>query len=101
MSISIATIMLNIFIQILLKYYLLKDEYWAPEARAIEKCYMKEADALEKEEESEVNFTDVIELWTAVGLYVNAGYKSVPDLPETQLRYIFAINQNLFSCSLS
>jgi len=52
---------------------------------------MKKADALEEEEESEdvQDFTDVIELWTAVSLYVNAGYKLVSDLPEMQLRYIF------------
>jgi len=55
----------------------------------MEKCYVK-ADALEEEEESEVqDFTDVIELWTAVSLYVNAGYKLVSDLPEIQLRYIY------------
>lgn len=80
-----------------MRYYLLKDEYWAPEACAIEKCYMKEANMLEKEEESEVDFTDVIELWTAVSLYVNAGYKSVSDLPEMQLRYIFVTNQLNYS----
>lgn len=56
----------------------------------MEKCYVKDADALEEEEESEVqDFTDVIELWTAVSLYVNAGCKLVSDLPEMQLRYIF------------
>lgn len=79
---------LRIAINILLHW--LHDEYWAPEARAMEKCYVKEADALDEEEESDEaqNFTDVIELWTAISLYVNAGYKLVSDLPETQLREI-------------
>ncbi|XP_012528859.2 uncharacterized protein LOC105832452 [Monomorium pharaonis] len=74
---------LRIAINILLHW--LHDEYWAPEAHAMEKCYMKEAE----EEESEVqNFTDVIELWSAVSLYVDAGYNLVSDLPEIQLREI-------------
>lgn len=55
----------------------------------MEKYYIKDA-LEEEEEESQVqNFTDVIELWTAVSLYINAGYKLVLDLPEMQLRYIF------------
>lgn len=52
----------------------------------MEKCYTKE---VEEEEEPEVqDFTDVIELWTAVSLYANVGYNLVSDLPETHLRYI-------------
>ncbi|XP_024870779.1 ribosomal biogenesis protein LAS1L [Temnothorax curvispinosus] len=78
---------LRIAINILLHW--LHDEYWAPEARTMEKCYVKKTDASEEEEESEAqDFTDVIELWTAVGLYVNAGYNVVSDLPEIQLREI-------------
>lgn len=72
-----------------------KDEYWAAEARTIEKCYMKEANMLEEKEELEEiqAFTDLIELWTAVSLYIDAGYKLVSNLPEAQLRYVyFAIN---------
>ncbi|XP_077281818.1 uncharacterized protein LOC143908220 [Temnothorax americanus] len=78
---------LRIAINILLHW--LHDEYWAPEARTMEKCYATKTDASEEEEESEAqDFTDVIELWTAVGLYVNAGYNVVSDLPEIQLREI-------------
>ncbi|KAG5305725.1 LAS1L protein, partial [Acromyrmex insinuator] len=84
---------LRIAINILLHW--LHDEYWAPEAHAMEKCYLKEGkQVLEEEEESEVeNFTNMIEIWTAVSLYVNADYKLVSDLPETQLRYIFITNR--------
>ncbi|KMQ92576.1 las1-like protein [Lasius niger] len=80
---------LRIAINILLHW--LHDEYWAAEARAVEKCYMEEANILEeeKEETKEVQaFTDLIELWTAVSLYIDAGYKLVSNLPEVQLREI-------------
>ncbi|XP_011881488.1 PREDICTED: uncharacterized protein LOC105569544 [Vollenhovia emeryi] len=78
---------LRIAINILLHW--LHDEYWAPEARTMDKCYIKRVNVLEEEEESEMhNFTDVVELWTAVSLYVKAGYKLVADLPEIQLREI-------------
>ena len=78
-------------------YYFVKDEYWAPEARAMEKCLKEGEEVLEEEEESEVeNFTNMIEIWTAVSLYVNADYKLVSDLPETQLRYIFSANRMNF-----
>ncbi|XP_018365684.1 PREDICTED: uncharacterized protein LOC108762919 isoform X2 [Trachymyrmex cornetzi] len=78
---------LRIAINILLHW--LHDEYWAPEARAMEKCYLKEGEEVLEEEESEIeNFTNMIEIWTAVSLYVNADYKLVSDLPETQLREI-------------
>ena len=79
--------------QNLLKYYFVQDEYWAPEACAMEKYYLKE-EVLEEEEKFEIeNFTNMIEIWTAVNLYVNADYKLVSDLSETQLRYIFIANQ--------
>lgn len=80
---------LRIAINILLHW--LHDEYWVAEARAIEKCYMEETNLLEeeKEETKEVQaFTDLIELWTAVSLYIDAGYKLVSNLPEVQLREI-------------
>ncbi|XP_018345422.1 PREDICTED: uncharacterized protein LOC108750468 isoform X1 [Trachymyrmex septentrionalis] len=78
---------LRIAINILLHW--LHDEYWAPEACAMEKCLKEGEEVLEEEEESEVeNFTNMIEIWTAVSLYVNADYKLVSDLPETQLREI-------------
>lgn len=70
-----------------------KDEYWAAEACMIEKCYMKEANMLEEKEELEEiqAFTDLIELWTAVSLYIDAGYKLVSNLPEVQLRYVYFV----------
>ncbi|XP_029166352.1 ribosomal biogenesis protein LAS1L-like [Nylanderia fulva] len=80
---------LRIAINILLHW--LHDEYWAAEACAIEKSYMEEANMLEeeKEETKEVQaLTDLIELWTAVNLYIDAGYKLVSNLPEVQLREI-------------
>ncbi|XP_018055657.1 PREDICTED: ribosomal biogenesis protein LAS1L [Atta colombica] len=79
---------LRIAINILLHW--LHDEYWAPEACAMEKYYLKEGDeVLEEEEKFEIeNFTNMIEIWTAVNLYVNADYKLVSDLSETQLREI-------------
>ncbi|XP_050444578.1 ribosomal biogenesis protein LAS1L [Cataglyphis hispanica] len=79
---------LRIAINVLLHW--LHDEYWAAEACAIEKCYTKEANMLEEKEELEEirAFTDLIELWTAVSLYIDAGYKSVSNLPEVQLREI-------------
>lgn len=44
----------------------------------------------EKEELEEMQaFTDLIELWTAVSLYIDAGYKLVSSLPEVQLRYVY------------
>lgn len=70
-----------------------KDEYWAAEARTIEKCYMKKANMLEEKEKLEEiqAFTDLIELWAAVGLYIDAGYKLVSNLPEVQLRYAYFV----------
>lgn len=84
------------------KVSLLKDEYWAAEACAIEKCYMEEANMLEKKEDLEEiqAFTELIELWTAVSLYIDAGYKLVSNLPEVQLRYVYfcwELNINLLS----
>ncbi|KAL0100309.1 hypothetical protein PUN28_019581 [Cardiocondyla obscurior] len=74
--------MLRIAINILLQW--LHDEYWAPEACIMEECYVKIAKT--EEEEEEQDFTNEIDLWTAVGLYINAGYTLVSDLPEAQLR---------------
>ncbi|GAB1869610.1 Ribosomal biogenesis protein LAS1L [Camponotus japonicus] len=89
---------LRIAINILLHW--LHDEYWAAEARTIEKCYMKEANMLEEKEELEEiqAFTDLIELWTAVSLYIDAGYKLVSNLPEVQLREVL---QDLWTYMLS
>lgn len=79
---------LRIAINILLQW--LHDEYWAAEACAIEKCYMEKANVVkEKEELEEIQaFSDLIELWTAVSLYIDAGYKLVSNLPEVQLQEI-------------
>lgn len=53
----------------------------------------------EKEELEEIQaFTDLIELWTAVSLYIDAGYKSVSNLPEVQLRYVYFCCKLLIYC---
>lgn len=81
-------------------FFSFKDEYWVAEARAMEKCYMKEISILEEKQELEEvqAFTDLIELWTAVSLYIDAGYKLVSNLPEIQLQYVyFVVNVNFVS----
>lgn len=68
----------------------------------MKRYYLKEGEEVLKEEgESEVeDFTNMIEIWTAVSLYVNADYKLVSDLPETQLWYIFIANRMNYSVSI-
>ncbi|XP_070156166.1 uncharacterized protein [Polyergus mexicanus] len=78
---------LRIAINILLHW--LHDEYWAVEACAIEKCYIEEVNMLEEKNLEEIQaFTELIELWTAISLYIDAGYKLVSNLPEVQLQEI-------------
>ncbi|XP_011154991.1 uncharacterized protein LOC105192510 isoform X2 [Harpegnathos saltator] len=77
---------LRIAINVLLEW--LHEEYWAPEASAMEKRYAKKDNTLEEEEDLNniQAFGDLIELWTSVGLYVHAGYKFVLDLPDENLQ---------------
>lgn len=71
----------------------LQDEYWAVEARAMEECYIKEINMSEEKEELQENqvFTELIELWAAVNLYIDTGYELVSDLPEVHIRYVLQI----------
>lgn len=89
--------LLRIAMNILLCW--LHDEYWAVEARAMEECYVEETNMLEEKEKQENRvFTELIELWTAVNLYINAGYRLVSDLPEVHIRETL---QNLHTYALS
>lgn len=45
---------------------------------------MKEA----QETEEIQDFDDLIELWTAVSLYIHAGYHLVSNIPDLQLKYV-------------
>lgn len=60
----------------------------------MEECYMEEIRMLEEEKElqEEQVFTELIELWTAVNLYINTNYKLVSDLPEVHIRYVNTTN---------
>ncbi|XP_014475096.1 PREDICTED: uncharacterized protein LOC106744673 isoform X2 [Dinoponera quadriceps] len=75
---------LRIAINILLEW--LHEEYWAPEALAMEQLCTKEDDTLEVESDNTQAFKDLIELWTSVGLYIHAGYQLVSDIPDTELQ---------------
>ncbi|EZA52287.1 Protein LAS1 [Ooceraea biroi] len=83
---------LRIAINILLKW--LHDEYWVAEARAMEEYYTKEniAEEVPVEEEEGLEevqaFADLIEIWSAVSLYINAGHELVSNLPDEQLQGI-------------
>lgn len=82
------------------QYLFLQDEYWAVEARTMEEYYTKEnieEISLEKEEgfEEMQAFADLIEVWSSVTLYIDAGYDLVSSLPDAQLRYV------CFYCSSS
>lgn len=55
----------------------------------MEEYYMKEDNLFEEEEPEEVQgFTDLIELWTTVSLYIHAGHELVSNIPDIQLRYV-------------
>lgn len=68
----------------------LKEEYWAAEAKRFEECYITEESMKEVQETSEdvQDFGDLIELWTAVSLYIHAGYRLVSNIPDFQLKYV-------------
>ncbi|XP_020278527.1 uncharacterized protein LOC109852100 [Pseudomyrmex gracilis] len=76
---------LRIAINILLHW--LHNEYWAPEARAMEERCMTNFDVLEDEEHlRKRTFARLIELWITVGLYIKAGHELVSDLPVKEIR---------------
>lgn len=64
-----------------------KEEYWIAEAEALEKYYGKKAEIMEiNESEDTEAFTDLIELWVAIGLYIRADYDLVDSIPDVQLQ---------------
>lgn len=64
-----------------------KEEYWIAEAKALEKYYGKKAEIMEiNESEDTEAFTDLIELWVAIGLYIRADYDLVDSIPDVQLQ---------------
>lgn len=67
----------------------LKEEYWAAEAKRMEECIVTVESIKEAQETDEIQeFSDLIELWTAVSLYIHVGYYLVSDIPDPQLKYI-------------
>jgi len=59
------------------------EEYYRTENAA------EEVPLEEKEESEEIQaFADLIEVWSAVILYIDAGFKLVSSLPDAQLRYV-------------
>ncbi|XP_046814658.1 uncharacterized protein LOC124422355 isoform X1 [Vespa crabro] len=76
---------LRIAVNLLLTW--LHEEYWIAEAKALEKYYAKKAEIIEiNESEDTEGFTDLIELWVAIGLYIRAGYDLVDSIPDVQLQ---------------
>lgn len=45
---------------------------------------MEDSDYLASEDEDKL--TDLIELWTAIGLYIKTNHVLVSDLPDTEIR---------------
>lgn len=65
----------------------LHEEYWTSEAKVLEELYIKEVEIMEVNESEDTEaFTDLIELWVAIGLYANAGYELVDSIPDMQLQ---------------
>ncbi|XP_017761785.1 PREDICTED: uncharacterized protein LOC108551952 [Eufriesea mexicana] len=76
---------LKIAVNILLTW--LHEEYWVAEAKKIEECLITEESMKEVQETEEVqDFSDLIELWTSVSLYIHAGYHLVSGVPDSQLK---------------
>ena len=73
---------LRIAINILLTW--LHEEYWGAEAKGMEEYFVADESVKEAEEEIQ-EFGDLIELWTAVSLYIHAGYYLVADIPDSEL----------------
>ncbi|XP_076163802.1 uncharacterized protein LOC143144852 isoform X2 [Ptiloglossa arizonensis] len=77
--------LLRIAINILLTW--LHEEYWAAEAKRMEECIVTVESIKEAQETDEIQeFSDLIELWTAVSLYIHVGYYLVSDIPDPQLK---------------
>ncbi|XP_046736249.1 protein LAS1 [Diprion similis] len=63
----------------------LHEEYWAAELKAMKDDITKQVEE-ENEPDEAQTLTDLIELWIAIGLYIHAGYASIKDIPDAQLR---------------
>ncbi|XP_043272944.1 uncharacterized protein [Venturia canescens] len=64
----------------------LHEEYWSAEAKAMDQCYKESAKNIEDESSCEYRALAVFfELWIAIGLYAKADYKTVRELPDTDL----------------
>ncbi|XP_063985441.1 ribosomal biogenesis protein LAS1L [Diachasmimorpha longicaudata] len=67
----------------------LNDEYWVPEAQALDQALKNQNDVTEIEVlDSQEDLVDLIELWMSVGLYVESDLSRVSDLPDEHLRNI-------------
>ncbi|KAI4485728.1 hypothetical protein M0802_012562 [Mischocyttarus mexicanus] len=65
----------------------LHEEYWVTEAKALEQNFNKKVEAIEVNElEDTEAFSDLIELWIAIGLYIRAGYDLVNIIPDQELQ---------------
>lgn len=78
-SISVLRIATNILLE------WLHEEYWAVETQAMEEDIFKQTEE-DNEPEEVQTLTDLVELWVAIGLYIHAGYTSIKDVPDEQLR---------------
>ncbi|KOC60925.1 Ribosomal biogenesis protein LAS1L [Habropoda laboriosa] len=64
----------------------LHEEYWVAETKKMEKCLHIEESIKEAEETEVQDFGDLIELWTAISLYIHAGYNLTSSIPDPQLK---------------
>ncbi|XP_012276341.1 uncharacterized protein LOC105697547 [Orussus abietinus] len=65
----------------------LHDEYWIIEAQIMKEQLLKQQETAEKEESEDIqDLADLIELWMAVGLYIEADYSLVIEVPDIDLR---------------
>lgn len=57
----------------------------------MEQLYTKEDNILEKEEKpnNAQAFSDLLELWTQVSLYIDTFYQSISQIPDRKLRYVY------------
>nr|XP_012142419.1 PREDICTED: uncharacterized protein LOC100878146 isoform X2 [Megachile rotundata] len=63
------------------------EEYWVSEIKQMQICLDSEDCIKEAQEKEEVqDFDDLIELWTAVSLYIHAGHRLVSKIPDLQLK---------------
>ncbi|XP_015110705.1 uncharacterized protein LOC107036947 [Diachasma alloeum] len=65
----------------------LYEEYWAPEAQALDQALKKQNEMTEMEVmDSLEGLVDLIQLWMSVGLYMESGLSLVSHLPDEHLR---------------